>query len=73
MGRSYRSLVGKLNTRTDLQRNIKRAGCSNRIGRPVELKGNTGASRCCCKRYEWKVCGKTAGGVIWSTSKKACP
>ena len=37
MGRSYRSLVGKLNSRVDLQRNIKRAGCISKVGRRVEL------------------------------------
>lgn len=37
--------TSKLKTRTDLQRNMKRAGCVSTVGRPVQIAAN---KRCCC-------------------------
>mgnify|MGYP001354892450 CR=1 FL=1 len=44
--------LGKLKTRVDLQRNMKRAGCvGGGIGRSVMLRGRN--TRCCCPKPVW--------------------
>ena len=53
--------LGKLKTRVDLQRNMKRAGCvGGGVGRSVMLKGRN--TRCCCPKAVWckdSTTGKT--------------
>lgn len=45
---------GKLVTRQDLNRNLKRAGCPPSVGRPVMLKKRN--KGCCCKNAGWIEC-----------------
>lgn len=50
--------LGKLRTRKDLQRNMKRAGCvGGGVGRSVMLKGRN--TRCCCPKPVWCKDGAT--------------
>ena len=42
--------TSKLKTRTDLQRNMKRAGCVSTVGRPVQIAAR---KRCCCTKKAW--------------------
>ena len=70
MGRSYRSLVGKLNSRVDLQRNIKRAGCISKVGRRVELSRPGLGGNCCCKPLPWVKCKGSNGRMRFIMSGK---
>ncbi len=58
---------GKLVTRQDLNRNLKRAGCPPKVGRPVMLKGRS--KKCCCKDPAWKQCTVNGKKVLVMKAK----
>ncbi len=64
MGHGRARGIGKIVHRTDLNRNMKRAGCAGSVGRRVDL-GRGKNARCCCKRNPWKECKDKRGRKIF--------